>query len=163
MTALQPIRREVIVDADPATAFEVFTARIGDWWPLADFSAHGAGSSVAFVDGVIVESHPDRPDHSWGTVDTWDPPAVAAFTWHPAADASTASHVTVTFTEVDDPGDLVRARTLVRIEHTGWEVFADPTSSRAEYGEGWPIVLDCFAAAVAPVAARSVADVVGKP
>lgn len=148
MSLLPPIRREVIVDADPATAFEVFTARIGDWWPLADFSAHGDGSSVAFVDGVIVESHPGQPDNAWGTVDRWEPPAVAAFTWHPAADATTASHVTVTFIELGDPDERNSARTLVRIEHAGWEVFADPASSRAEYGHGWPVVLDCFSTAV---------------
>ncbi|HEY1920202.1 MAG TPA: hypothetical protein VGH27_31910 [Streptosporangiaceae bacterium] len=28
-----PIRREVLVPAGPDRAFEVFTARIGDWWP----------------------------------------------------------------------------------------------------------------------------------
>jgi hypothetical protein len=26
-----PIRREILVDADPATAFEVFTERISQW------------------------------------------------------------------------------------------------------------------------------------
>ncbi len=149
MTALPPIRRDVLVDADAATAFEVFTARIGDWWPLADLSAHGAGSSVAFVDGVIVESHPGLADTPWGTVTRWDPPVVAAFTWHPAADAATASHVTVTFTELRDQDDRAAVRTRVQIEHAGWEVFADPASSRAEYGQGWPMVLDCFAAAFA--------------
>jgi hypothetical protein len=28
------IRREILVDTDPATAFAVFTDRIGQWWPL---------------------------------------------------------------------------------------------------------------------------------
>ena len=126
----------------------MFTGRIGDWWPLADFSGHGAGSSVAFVDGAIVESHPGRADNVGAPSTRWDPPAVAAFTWHPAIDASAASHVTVTFTELDDSDDAGFARTLVRIEHTGWEIFADPAASRAEYGQGWPIVLDCFAASI---------------
>jgi hypothetical protein len=38
VSAVPPLRREILVDADPATAFEVFTARIGQWWPLAELS-----------------------------------------------------------------------------------------------------------------------------
>lgn len=55
MTAISPIRREVLVDAGPAIAFEVFTARIGRWWPLAELSVHGADATVAFDDGKIIE------------------------------------------------------------------------------------------------------------
>ena len=35
MSTIPPIRREILVETDPQTAFEVFTARIGRWWPLA--------------------------------------------------------------------------------------------------------------------------------
>ena len=31
MSTIPPIRREILVDADPQTAFEIFTARIGRW------------------------------------------------------------------------------------------------------------------------------------
>lgn len=34
MSAVPPIRREILVDADPAVAFEVFTAGIGRWWQV---------------------------------------------------------------------------------------------------------------------------------
>ena len=54
--------------------------------------------------------------------------------WHPGRDGESASQVTVTFTEAG-------AQTLVVIEHSGWEVFADPAATRAEYDEGWPVVL----------------------
>ena len=40
---LPPIRREILVDADPLTAFEVFTGRIRQWWPLEDLSVYGGG------------------------------------------------------------------------------------------------------------------------
>ena len=40
----------------------------------------------------------------------------------------------MTFTEVD-------SQTLVTLTHTGWERFADPAAARAEYDEGWPVVL----------------------
>ena len=55
-----PLRREVLVDADPALAFRVFTGRIGAWWPLGTHSVHGDAATVAFdrleVGGRIVES-----------------------------------------------------------------------------------------------------------
>jgi hypothetical protein len=37
VSTVPPIRREILVDADPAVAFEVFTAGIGRWWPLEAF------------------------------------------------------------------------------------------------------------------------------
>lgn len=41
MSEYPPIRREVLVDAGPEAAFEIFTAGLGRWWPLA------AGKRVA--------------------------------------------------------------------------------------------------------------------
>jgi hypothetical protein len=40
-------------------AFEVFTAQIARWWPLADKSLYGAGTTAAFDGGQIVERSPD--------------------------------------------------------------------------------------------------------
>ena len=49
MSTVPPIRREIIVDADPAAAFEVFTAALGRWWPMEEHSVHGKGATVAFL------------------------------------------------------------------------------------------------------------------
>ena len=39
-------------------------------------------------------------------------------------------------------------KTLVRLEHSGWEVFGEQAeAARDEYGQGWPVVLDRYAAA----------------
>ena len=73
----------------------------------------------------------------WGTVTRWEPPEAVAFTWHPGRSAERASHVTVTFAAAAE-------QTLVRLEHAGWEAFADPAAARAEYDQGWPLVLDCY-------------------
>ena len=59
MSTVPPIRREILVDANPQTAFEVFTGRIAQWWPLAEHSVYGAGATVAFDGGQIVERSPD--------------------------------------------------------------------------------------------------------
>jgi uncharacterized protein YndB with AHSA1/START domain len=137
MSAVLPIRRELIVDADPELAFRVFTEQIGQWWPIADKSVHGAGSTVSFDSVEIVEVSPDGERTLWGTVVDWQPGERLAFTWHPSADAAHASHVTVTFSAANN-------QTLVTLVHDGWEVFADPAAARADYDEGWPVVLARF-------------------
>ncbi len=147
MSSVPPIRREILVDADPATAFEVFTAGLGQWWPLEELSVHGKGATVAFTGGQIVErpagmEAADGEAAVWGTVTRWEPPAVVAFTWHPGQPAGRASHVVVTFAPA--PGPAETGQTLVRLEHAGWDAFADPAAARAEYDHGWPLVLDRY-------------------
>lgn len=134
MTTIPPLRREVLVAADPGTAFEVFTARIGQWWPLAEHSVHGAGGTVAFSAGQIVEQSASGASSVWGTVTRWEPPSAVAFTWHPGRHASSATQVTVTFTAAGE-------QTLVTLEHAGWEAYAEPAAARAEYEHGWGEVL----------------------
>ncbi len=145
MQSLPPIRREILVNADPATAFAVFTDAIGTWWPLVDHSVYGADGAVTFVDGRIIESAPGRPDAIWATVTTWNPPAALALRWHPGCDPARAGLVTVHF-RADGP------RTRVQLEHSGWEHSADPAAARAEYDEGWPVVLEAYAGHVSAAA-----------
>jgi uncharacterized protein YciI len=132
-----PIRREILVDADPPTAFAVFTERISQWWPLEDLSVYGPGGTVGFADGQIVEQSASGDAAVWGTVYLWEPGAALAFSWHPGGPPDQATHVEVTFTQAD-------AQTLVTLTHTGWERFADPAETRAEYEQGWPVVLGTY-------------------
>ena len=132
-----PIRREILVNADPATAFAVFTERIGQWWPLEDLSVYGPGGTVGFADGQIVEQSASGDAAVWGTVYLWEPAAALAFSWHPGGPPDQATHAEVTFAQAD-------AQTLVTLTHTGWERFADPAEARAEYELGWPVVLGTY-------------------
>jgi hypothetical protein len=76
VSTVPPIRREILVDASPATAFEVFTDDIGRWWPVAELSVFGAGGTVTLANQEIVERSEDghsaavRP---WQVVLTQDP------------------------------------------------------------------------------------------
>lgn len=146
MTTFPPLRRQVVVPAGPQVAFDVFTGRIGAWWPLHRLSVHGAGSSAAFRDGMLVETGPDGDESVWGEVLDWEPPRRLRITWHPGYEAARASEVEVSFAPVGD------ALTLVTVEHRGWERFPDPRAARDEYGHGWPGVLDRYASDV-PVTA----------
>jgi uncharacterized protein YciI len=132
-----PLRREIVVDTDPGTAFAVFTERIGRWWPVADHSVYGAGSAVAFTGGQIVERAPDGTTAVWGTVTRWEPGEAVGFTWHPGRPADQPTHVEVRFTPAG-------AQTRVVLEHSGWEVYGDPAAARAEYEQGWPEVLEGY-------------------
>jgi uncharacterized protein YciI len=140
-----PIHREVLVDADPVTAFEVFTTDISRWWPVADLSVFGARSTVTFDDTAIVETSEAGQRSVWGSVTRWDPPLAVAFSWHPGRDPERASQVEVSFTPAG-------RQTLVALSHAGWEVYDDPATARTEYGSGWPTVLARFASAVTAAA-----------
>ena len=134
--AVAPIRREVRVQCDADTAFELFTAHLGAWWPVGTHSVFGAQGSVAFEDGVVVERL--GAQHAvWGTVLAWNRPTGFSMTWHPGQGPERATEVAVSF-ESDGDG------TLVTLTHSGWERLAEPTAARAEYNGGWPHVLAGF-------------------
>src|SRR5215212_9911898 len=53
----EAVRKSVLVDADPETAFRVFTDRIQTWWPLDKHGIFGEeAEGLAFRDDQIVES-----------------------------------------------------------------------------------------------------------
>jgi uncharacterized protein YndB with AHSA1/START domain/uncharacterized protein YciI len=137
VSTVPPIRREILVDASPATAFEVFTGDIGRWWPVAELSVYGAGGTVTLANQEIVERSADGHSALWGTITRWEPPVAVAFTWHPGQAADRASHVEVTFAAADGAAQQTR----VTLVHTGWDTFDDPAAARAEYDQGWPLVL----------------------
>lgn len=162
MNAVPPIRREILVEADPAAAFEVFTAGLGRWWPLGEHSVHGVhgkAATVSFekmsVGARIVERVADQ-DTVWGTVTRWEPPEAVGFSWHPGYSADRASQVEVTFAAAGS------GQTLVTLTHTGWEAFADPAGARAEYDEGWPFVLERYREEVARGGGEQVSEAGGE-
>ncbi|HEY0168655.1 MAG TPA: SRPBCC domain-containing protein [Jatrophihabitans sp.] len=136
MTEPAPIRREVVVAAPPATAFALFTAHIGSWWPLASHSVFGADATVAFEGDQLVERSGNQRT-VWAEVIELDPPRSLRLSWHPGHDASRATELSVRFTDRD-------GSTVVSLEHLGWQRLADPQGARAEYELGWPLVLGAF-------------------
>jgi uncharacterized protein YciI len=138
VSTVRPVRRQVVVGAPPERAFVLFTERIGEWWPMAEHSVFGVEGTVAFEGRELVERAGDRVA-VWGEVLAWEPPGVLELTWHPGRTAEIPTRVRVTF-EPDDE------RTVVTLEHDGWERLAEPGAARDEYEEGWPHVLARYAA-----------------
>jgi uncharacterized protein YndB with AHSA1/START domain len=131
-----PIHREVLVHLDPDRAFELFTARIGDWWPLASHSVFGARASVTFADDKLVETLGDQTA-VWGEVIEWVPGERLVISWHAGQSEAESTRVSVSFTQQGD-------HTLVALEHSGWEAREDPIAIRREYDQGWPTVLAAY-------------------
>ena len=136
MTEPAPVRREVVVAAPQATAYALFTAHIGSWWPLANHSVFGAGGTVAFEGEELVERSGSRRS-VWAEVVRADPPHSIELSWHPGRDASYATELTISFADLG-------GSTAVSLEHRGWHRLADPQGARTEYDQGWPLVLDAF-------------------
>jgi len=122
VSTVRPVRRQVVVGAPPERTFALFTERIGEWWPMAEHSVFGDGATVAFEGRGLVERDGDRVT-VWAEVTVWEPPNALELDWHPGRAGETATRVRVTF-EADDE------RTVVTLEHDGWERLADPDAAR---------------------------------
>jgi uncharacterized protein YndB with AHSA1/START domain len=142
LTSAAPVRKSVTVPAAPQRAFELFTAHMHEWWPLATHSVGGEQSvRVTFGDGAgaaIVETMADGATCVWGTITHWEPPHRVAFTWHAGTAETEATRVDVTFTESG------AGRTEVRLVHSGWERRPDGASARETYDSGWDPVISSF-------------------
>ena len=138
-----PVLRSAHVARPVDETFEVFTRRIGAWWPLPTHGVFGADAgAVAFEDGLLVERAVDGRTSVWGEVLAWEPPHRLVLTWHPGGDPDDASEVEVRFTASEGGG------TRVELEHRGWERFGESAVLRrhAYVGPGaWGLVLDHFA------------------
>jgi uncharacterized protein YndB with AHSA1/START domain len=135
---LPPLRRQLLVQATPERAYQVFTEQLGTWWPLAWHSVYEHHNMVSFEGDEIVERSVTGESNVWGRVTDADPPHRIAFSWHPGREDERGT-VEVTFVPAGDD------RTLMTLVHDGWESYGDAAiSARDEYGTGWPRVLAAF-------------------
>jgi hypothetical protein len=150
-TPIEPVRKRRVVPLDLPAAFELFTVRIGEWWPTHTHSIAGEhATGVRFdgrIGGRVVEETDIGDEHHWADVIAWDPPERFVLAWHPNPEPTAATIVELRFT---DGGD---GTTVVDLEHRGFEEHGDEDgpSARAGYDPGWDEVLDVFDAAMTSV------------
>ena len=148
-----PIRKSVVVPAPVDRAFQVFTERFGEWWPLSDYSMaideelEGVSATGAVIEGRVggrvYEVRSDGTEAEWGTVLAWEPGARLVLAWKPNRLPQPFTEVEVWFTAEGDG-------TRVDLEHRGWEQLGDRAAqARIQYDMGWPGVLDRFASLAA--------------
>ena len=143
MSALPPVTKSIVVPLLRADAFDLFTRRLGEWWPLAQRSVtrDAVGCDVEpRVGGRLFERTRDGAELTWGVYKVFEEPVRVVFTWHPGAPESAATEVLVRFTDL-------ATGTRVDLEHTGWERLDERASFvRGLYEGGWVGVLERFAA-----------------
>jgi uncharacterized protein YndB with AHSA1/START domain len=142
---IDPIRIAFEVSCPAPHAFEVWTARIGEWWPADHTVSAEDGLTVVLeprLGGRIFERTRDGVEHAWGEVTAWEPPGRLAYLWHLRHDRADATEVEIRFIERDD------ATTLVEIEHRGWErLGAEGEAWRDRNHGGWATLLPHYVAA----------------
>ena len=136
------VRKSLHVAAPVEQAWEVFTERIGDWWPLGSHSLLGERAETAHIEGRsggrMYERAADGEEAHWGDVIAWEPPHRLVVAWHVNKERAEPTEWEVRF-EPDGEG------TRVELEHRGWERYEDGAEAAASYNEGWDVVLDPYA------------------
>ena len=133
-----PLVKSVVVAAPAERVFDLFTAEMGQWWPLVTHSV-GAESAVSVtlecrLGGRIIETVQDGSTYVWGTITDWSPASSLTFTWHPGQPENEATLVMVSFVPDGE-------QTEVRLVHSGWDSRPDGARARKGYDLGWDIVL----------------------
>lgn len=84
------IRKTVSVQAPPPVAWQVFTEKMGTWWPLAIYKIGKANAVDAviepYVGGRWYERGDDGSTCQWGSVLAWEPHSLLVLTWDISAD-----------------------------------------------------------------------------
>lgn len=146
------VRRQLVVAAPIERAFEVFTARFGDFKPREHNLLSAPIAETVFepkVGGHIYDRAADGTECRWARILAFDPPARVVFSWdiNPRwqleTDPDNTSEVEVRFL-AESPD-----RTRVELEHRhldrhgpGWESVSDGVAA----DQGWPLYLDRYAA-----------------
>ncbi|HEY6472845.1 MAG TPA: SRPBCC domain-containing protein [Acidimicrobiales bacterium] len=98
-------------------AFEIWTERIGTWWP-PDHTISGDPAAVVLegrVGGRIYERTQQGEELDWGAVTGWRPPDQLSYRWHLGVEPEAATEVEIRFIALDG------VTTRVEIVQSGWE------------------------------------------
>jgi uncharacterized protein YndB with AHSA1/START domain len=136
------VLRSVEVSVPPERAFDVFTRRMGEWWPM---HTHSIGEERAvglrfegWTGGKVVEIVDDGTEWEWAEVLAWDPPNRLVLAWHPTIEPIASTEVEVRFTGIE-------GGTRVELEHRGWERLGDQANTaRVDYDQGWLPVMSLY-------------------
>ena len=139
----------VEVPVAPGAAFELFTARIGDWW--RDYWNDAQAVTIRLEPGAggrLVEVWDPETGEGFeiGRVTAWEPGRRLALSWRESGwEADEATEVEVRF---EPTGGGTRAALV----HRGWERVAGDPHAGEGYTEGWEELLAWYAEAAAEAA-----------
>jgi uncharacterized protein YndB with AHSA1/START domain len=121
------VRKVVDVEAPQHVAWQVFTERMGTWWPLANYKIGKANAVDAVIEprvgGRWYERGDDGTTCDWGRVLVWEPPSRLVLSWDITADwqydPGLHTEIEVRFTAEGG------ARTRVELEHRRLDRYGD--------------------------------------
>lgn len=146
---VEPVRKQILVEASAEHAFRVFTEGMDRWWPRQ----HHIGKSP--LKRAVLEARPggrwysiceDGTECNVGKVLTWDPPRRLVLAWQITAnweyDPSFTTEVEVSF-RAEGP-----RKTRVELEHRDlhrYGVAADGLRKEIDSEGGWGLIVQRFA------------------
>jgi uncharacterized protein YndB with AHSA1/START domain len=147
---IAPVKREIVVAAGCAEAFNFFALSIDVWWPK--HLATGTPPVVSMhlepmLGGRFWKQLASGESLHIGQVTAWEPPHHIVIAWQLGSDRTLvslerSSEVEITFQSVD-------GGTHVELEHRNFEnLGADGRPTRNAVASGWATVLPTFAASV---------------
>jgi uncharacterized protein YndB with AHSA1/START domain len=148
---IAPVRKSIRVNAPQARAFDVFTSKLGQWWPRkASIGAAPMKTAVieAGVGGRWIEIGEDGSQTPVGRVLVWEPPHRLVTVWEIngswKADTTVGSEVEVRFI-AEGPG-----MTRIELEHRKFERLGAEAGEkvRGHVDQGWPGILELLKGAI---------------
>lgn len=143
-TATLAVRKVVRVELPLERAFELFTTRVGSWWPTLTHSIHGAEVRElvweAREGGRLYEVSNAGDEADWADVVAWEPPSRFVLAWRVNPERP-VTEVEVRFTAEGDG-------TRVELEHRGWDA-RTARDGYDGYDRGWDVVLGRYEEAAA--------------
>jgi uncharacterized protein YndB with AHSA1/START domain len=144
---VEPIRKEISVEAPQERAFRVFTSNIEAWWPAGHHIGKADFKQAVMeprVGGRWYEIGVDGSECDWGKVLVWEPPRRIVLAWSISAawqyDPDLITEVEVIFTVQS------ATRTLVQFEHRNLERFEEAAERlRGMLESGWGGLLQAYA------------------
>jgi uncharacterized protein YndB with AHSA1/START domain len=144
---IAPVRRSVRTKAPPARAFEIFTSKMGRWWPRGRSAGANPHADIViepFAGGRWYERDEAGAETPWGKVLAWEPPTRLLLAWQLyggcAYDPELVTEVEITFSPAEGGG------AEVVLEHRNLERFRRNAPAWAAAVErGWTEMVQVFA------------------
>jgi len=142
VTETGAIRRSITVECSIDHAFETFTGRIHELWPLETYSIEadesGSRPETVIFDGPgrrLYERTTKGEELEWAHVTAFEPPHRFVLAWNPSREERPRTEIEVRFTEDD-------GKTRVDLEHRGWANLGERGGQvRQGYDSAWSGVL----------------------
>ena len=150
-----PIQKTLTVPLTPDQAFDLFTTKIADWWPVETHSLSASRQKTVpqkvwiepRLGGQVLETCADGETCPWGDITHWEPGKRLVLSWYVGRTPDHATIIDVRFNQSDQG-------TRVDLTHSGFDVLAGEADAvSAGYDTGWDLVLgECFGKAASKAA-----------